>query len=53
MDVVPPLFVKKSSVLGLLLTYYSDQSGHKSLSRMFDIPPVATLSRYLIKGEVA
>lgn len=45
-------FMDKSTVLGLLLTFYTDCMGTKTLCRMFGAPP-STINRTLIKAEKA
>ena len=47
-----PALQHKSTVLALLLSFYCDECGHKTLCRLFGIPP-ATLSRTLKKAEIA
>ncbi|KAI9344685.1 hypothetical protein BDR26DRAFT_893845 [Obelidium mucronatum] len=48
----PPKATYKSTVLGLLLCFYTGTSDSSSLCREFGIPP-ATLNRLLANGEAA
>lgn len=48
----PAKMIKKSTVLALLLQFYTSPVEYKSLCQMFGIPP-ATLCRVLLNAEIA